>query len=304
MLNQVSVEAVYSASYVENYLDCVENLPNDLQRMISRMRELDVNYLVHVRETQKQIELWRSSDSENSPKMKRIIRKLQKALIAAQELGDEKMHLLQAIQDKIENKTRLLDHDFKNLDFGKEEPASTETKEQVPVITNSNTSSNNNVNTAERPNKRARRSRHDTLTGLDTSQNDNGQAEHVLRSQVTSTANNTAKKNAGAGKKKKRKSRQNHQREETPPKEEEPSIDHDEPTYCLCDQISFGEMIMCDNDLCPIEWFHFSCVSLSTKPKGKWYCPKCRGDRPNAMKPKAQFLKELERYNKEKEEKT
>lgn len=62
-------------------------------------------------------------------------------------------------------------------------------------------------------------------------------------------------------------------------------------------------MILCDNDLCPIEWFHFVCVSLTTKPKGKWFCPKCRGDRPNVMKPKSQFLKELERYNKEKEEK-
>lgn len=69
-------------------------------------------------------------------------------------------------------------------------------------------------------------------------------------------------------------------------------------------QISFGEMILCDNDLCPIEWFHFSCVSLVLKPKGKWFCPNCRGERPNVMKPKAQFLKELERYNKEKEEKT
>ncbi|XP_052863123.1 inhibitor of growth protein 2-like [Anopheles cruzii] len=91
-------------------------------------------------------------------------------------------------------------------------------------------------------------------------------------------------------------------REETPAAEE--TVDPDEPTYCLCDQISFGEMILCDNDLCPIEWFHFSCVSLISKPKGRWFCPKCRGDRPNVMKPKAQFLKELERYNKEKEEKT
>lgn len=106
---------------------------------------------------------------------------------------------------------------------------------------------------------------------------------------------------AVSGKKKKRKARQ---KEESPPKEEEPVIDPDEPTYCLCDQISYGEMIMCDNDLCPIEWFHFSCVTLTTKPKGKWYCPKCRGDRPNVMKPKAQFLRELEKYNKEKEEKT
>lgn len=89
-------------------------------------------------------------------------------------------------------------------------------------------------------------------------------------------------------------------RDDTP----EDTIDPDEPTYCLCDQISFGEMILCDNDLCPIEWFHFSCVSLISKPKGKWYCPNCRGDRPNIMKNKAQFLKELERYNKEREEKT
>ncbi|KAE9539738.1 hypothetical protein AGLY_004990 [Aphis glycines] len=76
------------------------------------------------------------------------------------------------------------------------------------------------------------------------------------------------------------------------------AVNSDEPTYCLCNQISYGEMICCDNDLCPVEWFHFSCVSLSTKPKGKWFCPKCRGDCPNKMKPKAQLLKELECYNK------
>lgn len=43
MLNQAVVEALYSATYIENYLDCVENLPNDLQRYISRLRELDAS---------------------------------------------------------------------------------------------------------------------------------------------------------------------------------------------------------------------------------------------------------------------
>ena len=55
-------------------------------------------------------------------------------------------------------------------------------------------------------------------------------------------------------------------------------IDPDEPTYCLCDQVSYGQMIGCDNKKCPIEWFHFSCVGLSHKPKGKWYCPDCTKD--------------------------
>lgn len=56
-------------------------------------------------------------------------------------------------------------------------------------------------------------------------------------------------------------------------------VDPNEPTYCLCHQVSYGEMIGCDNQDCPIEWFHFGCVGLTSKPKGKWFCPKCAVDR-------------------------
>lgn len=52
-------------------------------------------------------------------------------------------------------------------------------------------------------------------------------------------------------------------------------VDPNEPTYCVCHQVSYGEMIGCDNLECAIEWFHFGCVGLTTKPKGKWYCPIC-----------------------------
>lgn len=44
MLNQVAVEALYSATYVENYLDSVDNLPDDVQRFLSRIREIDLQY--------------------------------------------------------------------------------------------------------------------------------------------------------------------------------------------------------------------------------------------------------------------
>ncbi|MBN3321221.1 ING4 protein, partial [Atractosteus spatula] len=47
-------------------------------------------------------------------------------------------------------------------------------------------------------------------------------------------------------------------------------VDPNEPTYCLCHQVSYGEMIGCDNTDCSIEWFHFACVGLTTKPRGKW----------------------------------
>ena len=58
------------------------------------------------------------------------------------------------------------------------------------------------------------------------------------------------------------------------------AIDPDEPTYCTCQQVSFGEMIACDNDACPIEWFHQSCVGFKSYEKlstSLWYCPLCRG---------------------------
>ena len=61
----------------------------------------------------------------------------------------------------------------------------------------------------------------------------------------------------------------------------------------------FGEMVGCDNDLCPIEWFHFNCVQLTCEPKGKWYCPNCRGDKQTVMKAISQLLKELAIFNKE-----
>lgn len=74
-------------------------------------------------------------------------------------------------------------------------------------------------------------------------------------------------------------------------------IDPNEPTYCLCEQVSFGEMIGCDNDECPIEWFHFSCVGLNHKPKGKWYCPKCRGDTEKTMDKALEKAKKERVYN-------
>lgn len=46
--------------------------------------------------------------------------------------------------------------------------------------------------------------------------------------------------------------------------------------YCRCPYDEVSEMIACDAEGCPIEWFHFECVGIMVPPKGKWYCPECR----------------------------
>ena len=46
--------------------------------------------------------------------------------------------------------------------------------------------------------------------------------------------------------------------------------------WCYCNEPSFGEMILCDNEKCTIKWYHFDCLRIRCPPKGKWYCPSCR----------------------------
>mmetsp|Transcript_11991 Transcript_11991/g.22180 ORF Transcript_11991/g.22180 Transcript_11991/m.22180 type:complete len:205 (-) Transcript_11991:281-895(-) len=56
------------------------------------------------------------------------------------------------------------------------------------------------------------------------------------------------------------------------------TVHSDEPIYCVCKKVSFGRMIGCDNDSCPIEWFHFPCVGLdeSLPDPEQWFCSSCR----------------------------
>ena len=53
--------------------------------------------------------------------------------------------------------------------------------------------------------------------------------------------------------------------------------DPNEPKYCYCNRGSYGEMIACDNEQCPREWFHLECTGLVEPPEEeeKWYCKEC-----------------------------
>lgn len=45
-----------------------------------------------------------------------------------------------------------------------------------------------------------------------------------------------------------------------------------EPRYCYCNGISFGEMVGCDADNCSREWFHLQCVGLTRAPPKTGTC--------------------------------
>ncbi|CAM9307152.1 unnamed protein product [Discosporangium mesarthrocarpum] len=61
-------------------------------------------------------------------------------------------------------------------------------------------------------------------------------------------------------------------------------VDPNEPVYCLCKQVAFGDMVGCDNPECQDgdEWYHFGCVDLKKQPNGRWHCPGCTSRRKKA----------------------
>ena len=66
------------------------------------------------------------------------------------------------------------------------------------------------------------------------------------------------------------------QEKETSPQREE--LRSATQTFCWCCREE-GRMVACDNSRCKMVWFHFTCVGLSRKPRGKWFCSdKCRSD--------------------------
>lgn len=317
--------------YYNDYIDCTQNLPLDIQRHVTQMRECDLEY----QEMMSKIK--ELTENLDGPKQSLKTEQLTKLLVSGLDLGDRKVQTVGHISDLVDERIRRLDNGRKYLTSVKEPevpkpsikekteagncskernlPSSSTTIVSKELKKRNTDNDSNESNNDAKIVKRPRRNRadepdykeiSDDVVALSTLQHSHtplprATATAQVQSQVTlkKSAQKTETKTKKKGKYKKQ------QKDNSPSldDEEDIAVDPDEPTYCLCDQISYGEMICCDNDLCPIEWFHFSCVSLSTKPKGKWFCPKCRGDRPNIMKPKAQFLKELERYNKEKEDK-
>ncbi|PKK30888.1 inhibitor of growth protein 2 isoform X1 [Columba livia] len=195
--------------------------------------------------------------SENDPvQKKRLQQHLQRALINSQELGDEKIQIVTQMLELVENRARQMEtHSQCFQDLSENEKPLEKAKMESCQ--------------PERSSRRPRRQR--TSESRDLCHIANG---------IDDCDDQPPKEKRSKSSKKKKRSKAKQEREVSPV---EFAIDPNEPTYCLCNQVSYGEMIGCDNEQCPIEWFHFSCVGLTYKPKGKWYCPKCRGDNEKTM---------------------
>ncbi|XP_043925543.1 inhibitor of growth protein 5 [Protopterus annectens] len=234
-----------TAMYLEHYLDSIENLPCELQRNFQLMRDLDQRTEDKKAEIDKlaadYIADVRSLSSEQ--RVERL-KKIQNAYSKCKEYSDDKVQLAMQTYEMVDKHIRRLDADLARFEADLKEKLET----------------NDYENPVGRGLKKGR----------------------VQKDKRGSRGRGRRGSDEDSPKKKKNKASSDYTESILavhPSDVLDMPVDPNEPTYCLCHQVSYGEMIGCDNPDCPIEWFHFACVDLTTKPKGKWFCPRCIQER-------------------------
>ncbi|XP_018596798.1 inhibitor of growth protein 5a [Scleropages formosus] len=235
-----------TAIYLEHYLDSIENLPCELQRNFTLMRDLD-----HRTEEKKgeidQLAKEYIANVRSLASEQRVehLQKIQAAYSKCKEYSDDKVQLAMQTYEMVDKHIRRLDADLARFE--------NELKEKLEVSSYENLErrtlkkGTRNLKEKKGPKGRSRKGSDDDSPRKKKLKNGPEFSESLLAVHPSDVL--------------------------------DMPVDPNEPTYCLCHQVSYGEMIGCDNPDCPIEWFHFSCVELTTKPKGKWFCPRCIQDR-------------------------
>ena len=336
MTSPISPTFIPNFEFLEHYLDCMENVPLDVQRFITQLREYDLLYRTKLDQIGQFLSLYRNQ--QTGPGKRKFLNKIQKCFIKSQQYGDEKLNIISQIVELVETRNQQVARDAVNLDIDMKEEIS-----RIATNGGSNSSNNHRMKLEKPPKpsmekakmlyekpKRVRRVRtlekiHDKVEKANSSSNankddiDEDEDEEVPEEEESDvkTRKDSKKKDkeklrdkekekekSKDEKEEKREDKKNERKEKSSGKvtkktnikqvstkvkkkkkkdkestPEDVPVDPDEPTYCVCNSISYGDMIGCDNDDCLIEWFHFGCVNLSHKPKGKWYCPGCTVER-------------------------
>uniref|UniRef100_V9LBX0 Inhibitor of growth protein n=1 Tax=Callorhinchus milii TaxID=7868 RepID=V9LBX0_CALMI len=233
-----------TAMYLEHYLDSIENLPCELQRIFHLMRDLDQRTEDKKVEIDKLASEYVSNVKDLSPEQRvEHLKKIQGAYNKCKEYSDDKVQLAMQTYEMVDKHIRRLDADLARFEA--------DLKEKLESSDYDSSGGRGNKTRNQKDKKgsrgRGRKGSDDDTPKKKKQKAGSDYSDSVLKMHPSDVL--------------------------------DMPVDPNEPTYCLCHQVSYGEMIGCDNPDCPIEWFHFACVDLATKPKGKWFCPRCIQER-------------------------
>ncbi|KAI9480967.1 MAG: hypothetical protein EXX96DRAFT_199018 [Benjaminiella poitrasii] len=250
------------ATYLAEYSDTVEALPLELQRNYTLIRQLDENAedLMHQVEEESTVLAGLKehlSLDERRSRLEHIGQLLNEAI----KKGEEKFALAKSTYDTVDRHCTRLDVDLQKIED--EQLIGPGRATTATTTTTTKTTSRNNESTNRK-----------VLSAVIENITDRKQARKRTRKGRADKSNKNSKQNEVNG----LSTQDAMQHAKAAASLSDLPIDPNEPLYCYCRQVSFGEMVACDNLECEIEWFHLECVGLKTPPRGKWYCKNCAPD--------------------------
>ncbi|KAL4378149.1 hypothetical protein GQ457_02G035120 [Hibiscus cannabinus] len=245
--------------YVDDYLEYSSTLPAELQRLLNTVRELDERSQSMINQTRQQTQYCLglaanrgnvNSYMNNSHEDEETIEKMRKDIEASQEnalsLCTEKVLMARQAYDLIDSHVKRLDEDLTYFaedlkQEGKIPPDEPAILPPLPIVP---------------PKVEKRKFFYGTPQSKRLDYRDRDWDRERDRDFELMPPPGS------------------HKRDFASPFDVDQPIDPNEPTYCVCHQVSFGDMIACDNENCQGgEWFHYACVGLTpeTRFKGKWH---------------------------------
>ncbi|CAJ0758226.1 20293_t:CDS:2 [Entrophospora sp. SA101] len=267
-----------SLIYLDDYLDTLESLPSELQRNFTLMRQLDASSTESMDNVSKRaFHLLEHLNDLSKEERAEELKKLGKTLNDNNKHGAEKVSLANSTYNTVDRHIRRLDDDLHKFE-----------DEQMTGPgrinnNNSNTTTNNNIHHHTREESsspsttRKHKEKGEKTEKAEKSHRNDKKSQNGSEQSTGKREKEREKPNKSSRKKDSSKSSKSKASEKTDDSQAaaDMPIDPNEPIYCYCQQVSWGEMVACDNNECEIEWFHYPCVSLKAPPKGKWYCPDC-----------------------------
>jgi len=263
-----------TAMYLEHYLDSLESLPVELTRNFSLMRDLDMraqDLLVHIDDSAD--DYMKSSKFLSAMEKTKRMGDISKQFTKCKEYGDDKVSLAMQTYELVDKHIRKLDADLARFEADLTERAQ-KARQHGPGGGKEDPRKGGQRKTGKSDGKKIK-----SLKRKEVEESDESKVRK--RSKVCSASGGgggvpgpSSSNDAGVPL-----SLNFVPMSVAASDVLDMPVDPNEPTYCVCHQVSYGEMIGCDNLECPVEWFHFGCVGLTAKPKGKWFCPKCSAER-------------------------
>ncbi|XP_023389729.1 inhibitor of growth protein 4 isoform X3 [Pteropus medius] len=205
--------------YLEHYLDSIENLPFELQRNFQLMRDLDQRTEDLKAEIDKLATEYMSSARNLSSEEKlALLKQIQEAYGKCKEFGDDKVQLAMQTYEMVDKHIRRLDTDLARFEA--------DLKEKQIESSDYDSSSSKGRTQKEKKAARAR------SKGKNSDEEAPKAAQKKLKLVRTSPEYGMPSVTFGSV---------------HPSDVLDMPVDPNEPTYCLCHQVSYGEMIGCDN---------------------------------------------------------